>query len=334
MGKRWLYFSDESYIAGKMIGEPPLLDSFPSDFGLTRIEFAEGIKEWIGSIRFVPGFAFYTNRSVPYFYRLHGCQNLRSSPYTKDTCPWMMHVALAHYDFLVNFLSTKFTYRTEFYEYYPTMLTFTQCRKGQKAPKGNAATVLDGRSYLHLFHHTTLEAKSKILEDAFLRASSWNFCGTRRLKKTYIYMTDIPNIASKYDTLPMLMTKSAAHSVLRTDDEEEIVVPPIEFDDRALVERVCLLVSPDIIQPNPMIMHQEIGGQPKWLEIAFPHIYRCPCSGLHLKNSFTIDDESYWIIERDCVADFRTDDPICFANGNDASALMNLIDDCYMPNKT
>ena len=111
------------------------------------------------------------------------------------------------------------------------------------------------------------------------------------------------------------------------------MLPPIQLDNRVLCERINLLISPDVVQPNPMIMHQEIKGQPKWLEVEFTHIYRCPCSGIRLEQTVEVEGEQYWLVDKESVVDFRTTDPICCANGNDVRALLSLIDDCYLSSR-
>ena len=328
MNNKNLYlFSEENFISDESLGKPPFLDTFASNLLLSNISFPKEVKDRFESICIVPAFVFYMNNSEQFFYRLNGVHDLLPSHNMEGM---LMHLAFKQYDFLASFLSTKFDYKCHFYESYPSMITYTQMREGNSVPKGNRAYSLDGKHYLQLFHHTTKEGKAGIINEKKLFSSKWNFCGTREIKNKFVYMTDISIINSKYATLPILMRHSSASPVFRSDDEEEIVVPPISLAERKLNETIRILISSDLIQPNPIIMHQNVNGQPRWLEIAFVHIYRCPCSEIILDKSILIDGEQYWIVEQENVNEFRTTDPICYADGNSCKALLSLIDECYM----
>jgi len=104
----------------------------------------------------------------------------------------------------------------------------------------------------------------------------------------------------------------------------------VELAARDLGERVPFLVEPELIQPNPMVYHFPIDGQPTWLEIEFTRIYRCPCDGINLRKSVEINGEVHWVLDTEDAVGLRHTDPITWANGNSAESLLRLIDDCYM----
>jgi hypothetical protein len=313
----------------------PRLDAFAAEIAITRISFPSEMKEWVSSIRYVPGFVFYGGLSGVGYYRAHGCHELRLSPFTQDVVPFVMHIAVGQYDLAAYFLSRKWFSRSHFYEYYPTMITFAQACEGKNPPIGGQSKRLAQKSYIRLFHHTTTDGRNGILADRFVCSSRQNFCGTRELEYNYCYFTDIPQASHTLETLPMLIRRSGQeHVFFRTDDQMELVAAPVQINNRRLDCRLSFLIAPDLIQPNPMIYHMPIKSQPKWLEIAFPSIFRIPCSGLSLNKSIILDGEEHWIIDRDSVVKFRTKDPICCANGNDPTALLYLIDDCYAPSSS
>jgi hypothetical protein len=314
-----------------LTGDSPLLDSFAASVAISRIGYPKEMEDWFDSVRFIPAFAIYSGESGPSYYRAYGCHELLPFPSTRDVCPFVMHMAVACFDFAVHFMSTDFLERTPFYEYFPAVLACGQCRDNIPPPKGGRVHEIEGRCYLDLFHHTTHEGKAGIIKDRVLRPSKWNFCGTRKLARQFCYLTDIPEVQRVMDTLPMLIrTSETMRVVFRSDDQKKIAVPPIAVDDRVLDCTVHCLVSPDLIQPNPFIFHAPIDGQPKWLEIAFPHIYRVPSSGLRLTRHLMINGEQHWVCDRDSPVDFRADDPITSANGNSPEAMLRLIDECHM----
>ncbi len=323
------YPDDHSFIA--KTGLPPLLDTFITTFAFSRIRFPEEIKKWIDAIQFVPAFALYRSEGDnKCFYRFHAMHELLPVNLPLAT-PFFIHVGLGEYDFLVQVISSEPLGRNIFYEYYPAAVTLSQSAQAKQLPRGGQWYGIDDQEYLRLFHHTNAEGKKGILTDKFLNASKYNFSGTRTLTRRYAYLTDIYVANSLFDTLPILKRNShGVEIIFRTDDLTGFASSGVTIDDRVLTDRICFLVHPEIIQPNPMVRHFALESQPDWLEIMFPRIYRCPCDGLKLDRSITIDGEANWIVNSEKVSQFRSTDPICCANGNSIEALKNMIDDCYI----
>ena len=315
----------------KTTGLPPLLDSFITTIAFSRISFPEEIKKWVDTIRFVPAFGFYRgSNGTQCFYRFSAMHELIPVDLPLVT-PFFIHIGLAEFDFLVQVMSPKPLGVNTFYEYYPAAVTLSQSGQAKDLPNGGQWHAVDGKEYLRLFHHTTAEGKRGILSDKYLKSSKYNFAGTRCLTHGHVYLTDINAARSLFDTLPILKSTSRGVEIaFRTDDLSGIAASDIAIDDRALTDRICLLVHPEIVEPNPMVRHFAFESQPDWLEIMFSRIYRCPCNGLRLDRNVTIEGETHWIVDSENASNFRSTDPICCANGNSLDALQKMIDDSYL----
>ncbi|MBA7670888.1 hypothetical protein ES703_79035 [subsurface metagenome] len=287
-----LMFESDAAAMDSLSGTEPLLEAFVATLALARVGYRDEIKEFMETIHFVPGFAFFRGPgSARSYYRLSACHEFLPSA-VPEVAPCDLHVGVSRFDFLVQFMSSEHIEKTHFYEYFHTVMTFSQAREGLSPPKGGQLFTFQGKQFLRLFHHTSAKGKQGIISDGFLNPSIWNFCGTRELTRGHCYLTDIPNAKTTLDTLPLLMrTTPGTQIVYRTDDEEHIVSAGVNIENRDLSERIALLVAPEIIQPNPMVYHFPIRGQPTWLEIQFSHIYRCPCDGLTLNRDVVIDGE-------------------------------------------
>lgn len=321
---RSLLFNADEVIKRTLLGERAFLDSFAASIALARIGVPDELKGWFDTIKVIPAFAFYSGGS---YYRFNGCQDFIPSPMT-------VHATLGEYGFAVHLRSLQALERCDFYEYFPAILAFGQARDNVPPPPGGQGVAIDEQYYFRLFHHTTEDGKKGILSDKRLDGSHWNFCGTRPLTHRHCYLTDIPSAKSAVDTLPILILRPGSDVLFQTDDQAHILKAGVKIDDRELTTHVAFLVSPRVIQPNPMVGHHEIDNQPKWLEIMFSRIFRCPCSALKLDRSVVFDGEEHWIIDEDSAIDWRRNDPICWADGNDPEALLRLIDDYYMPSAT
>jgi hypothetical protein len=324
-------FESDAAAMNSLQGVPPLLNSFAATLVLSRVGYPPDIEELMKDIHYIPGFAFFIGtRSKDSFYRLSACHPFLP-PFLPATAPCILHVGLGKYDFLVQFMSDRFLAQGRFYEHYPVIMSFSQASDGMSPPKGGELLDVDGKPYLRLFHHTDSKGKTGITRDALLAPSRWNFCGTRTLSRTHCYLTDLPQAGTIFDTLPLLMRTSPGTQIIyRTDDQQYTVSAGVEMAPRDLHERISFLVAPELIQPNPMVYHLPLDGQPTWLEIEFTRIYRCPCDGLKLQRSVEIDGETHWVLDVESAQDLRADDPITWANGNSKEALLRLIDDCYI----
>jgi hypothetical protein len=324
-----LLFDADEISKMALSGKPPLLDSFAASVAMARIGVPQELRDWFETIKVIPAFATYSGWS---YYRFNGCQDFIPSPLTPET-PMTLHATLGEYGFAVHLRSHQSLERCNFYEYFPAILAFGLAGENVSPPPGGQGAVIDGQYYFRLFHHTTDDGHTGILASKSLNGSYWNFCGTRRLASRNCYLTDVPSATSVIDTLPILIPRSGTDVLFRTDDQSEILRAGVKIDDRQLTRRIAFLVSPKLIQPNPMVGHHEIDKQPKWLEIMFPRVFRCPCSALRLERSVMFAGESHWVIDESSAADWRKNDPICWADGNDPQALLRLIDDCYMPSQ-
>jgi hypothetical protein len=150
------------------------------------------------------------------------------------------------------------------------------------------------------------------------------------MEATHCYLSDIPRVRSQIDTLPMLIRRSSPDVVYRTDDGRTVKAGVRQIPDKTLDARLSFLVSPAVIQPNPMIWHHPIDGQPRWLEIEFPFIYRVPCAHVNLKSSITVKNETHWIIDEKSAVDFRVGDQVLWADGNNPFALVSLIEETLL----
>ena len=148
------------------------------------------------------------------------------------------------------------------------------------------------------------------------------------MKISFGYFTDMQNINSVLDWLPLLIRKSKSYDIIyRTDDLKNTIMSGVQVDDRKVEERISFLINSELIQPNPVIMHHAIKGQSQWLEIQFPRIYRIPCNFISLEEKINFEDEEHWIISKENIKNYRTNDPITIADGNKALSLKNLIDE-------
>ena len=313
------------------LGVPPRLDSFFATFAVARL-YSDDLKRWFEGTPIVPAFVFYKRDNNYSYLRSNGCHELLP-PLTLGL-PKIIHMAFQEYDFAVNTMSPNYLEASPFYEYYPAVLSFSQAHQNLSPPRGNQTCVIDDKFYLRLFHHTTEEGKAGILSDRFLKGSVWNFCGTRKLINRHCYFTDILRVDSSFGTLPILIRRSHDEDILFQTDAGTVIKRSgveVRIEDRPLEARLSFLVSPDLIQPNPMVLHYQALKRPKWLEIMFSSIYRCPCSGIQLKETTVFDGETHWIVDTDSAIDLRANDPISCAHGDDIDAILALLDDHYVP---
>lgn len=324
-----IFESDHSSI-DYLDGVSPLLDSFFSILSLSRIGFPAEIQNLVDSIRYIPGFTFcMRSPKGGTFYRISACHPFRD-PLVPELSECDLHIGLNEVDFIVTMLSKKHIDKSQFYETFPVVLRFAQANKGSVLPRGGGWEIIGNRTYLRLFHHTDLTGVTGITEDSYLNASEWNFCGTRKLKSKHCYFTDLPSANSIVDTLPLLIRQSSGEEVAFRTDDQRIVSAGVRISQRDLGKRLSFLVDTELIQPNPMIYHFPIDGQPTWLEIEFTQIYRSPCDGIKLVKATEINGEKTWIINREDADNLRYTDPISFALGNDSNSLIQLINDANL----
>lgn len=328
-------FDSEEPALEALTGAPPTLDSCFSTLAFSKIGYPDEIKNWFKDIELVPGYALLRNHPFEAagangcIYRFTACHKLQPSV-IKDIAKFSIHAGIVKYDFWIHMLSKKNIGQNNFYEYFVTALTFPSTDEGINPPKGGRWFSIDGQEYFQLFHHTTAEGKAGILKDRFIAASRFNFCGTRYLKKKHCYFTDMPKVVTSIDTLPLLMRQPGGPRVyFITDDLSRVADSGIKVLDRELKCHMAFLVHPEIVQPNPMVRHFNTEGQPDWIEIMFPRIYRCPCDGLVLDRSIEIEGVPHWIVNSENASGLRVNDPICCSSGNDVAALKGLIDDYY-----
>lgn len=319
--------NDESTSLLRLTGGKPILDTFIGTLSITKVQSPSRFEEWFKTIRIYPAFIFYKGGS---FYRIFGIHNLLENPAENGISDSVLHVAIYKYDFMLNFLSKKSFFQSDFYEYIPVFITFFPSDDIKEPPIGGQWVEYNNSFYLRLFHHTTKNGKEGIIRDRTINASHWNFAGTRKIALSYCYFTDMQKIENIFDSLPLLLRKSEGTDILlRTDDENHIIKCGIKVDNRKLDERINVLIKSDLIQPNPVIMHHPINGQDKWLEIEFQRIFRIPCNSIKLKNIISFEGEEHWLIDENCINDFRTTDPILIADGNIPKNLYDLINENY-----
>jgi len=323
----WL-INDEDFSRHRLLGPRPFLDSFRASIALAKLEYPRDIENWFESIQVVPSFLTFQNQGRGGYYRATGCHELIATPKLPGVPKALLHVAVGKYDFVVDILSEKELDDHPYHKFYAAFCCFGQSRENCKVSKGGEVYSVDGRQYFSLFHHTGRKAKKSIIKDRFLQGSAWNFCGTRKMKELHCYITDLPKVKTQFDTLPLLIRSSLGFDIVfRTDDESKLVRSGVNIQNRMLDRRIGLLVDPGLIQPNPMVFHKPLKGQPKWLEVMFPYVYRIPCQGIKLERSLPIKGEKHWIVDAGSIEEFRQRGSVLWADGNDEIALQHLINE-------
>ena len=134
-----------------------------------------------------------------------------------------------------------------------------------------------------------------------------------------------------FETVPLLLNIGGqVQTGLQTDNRAGHVLINTAIDNRILGERICFMISSELIQPNPLVIHEAIEESPAWVEILFARIYRCPSSGIILRKPIEFQGETHYVIDADEVVDLRKFDPVAVADGNDAAALSTLLMDGFL----
>jgi hypothetical protein len=131
-----------------------------------------------------------------------------------------------------------------------------------------------------LFHHTSAPIRQQIRESGYLRGSTWNYQGTRRLTNVaYAYLTSRARIRSDDDLVAIGMA-SDGRIGLRCDDGPDGYGQPVFFDvyrESALNRRAALAFwTPIEILAAPHIIAHRPPNEPAWYEISTREIFRIP----------------------------------------------------------
>lgn len=141
---------------------------------------------------------------------------------------------------------------------------------------GRARVRTDGGIDLRLYHHTRKGTKPLILTSEHIKASSWNYQGTKELANCgYAYFTSLDRIETDID-LQRIAMSGTGHIPLRLDQSPAGAPPDVVLEVyRERLEnrtgRVPLWVPADHVSPSHIWEHHLCGVE---YEIVHPWIYR------------------------------------------------------------
>ncbi len=152
------------------------------------------------------------------------------------------------------------------------------------------AELKDGKTFLHLYHHTSIESKQAIENSRFFLTSKLNFQGTtKRLKNiSYTYFTCLDRIEKEADLIEIAMASSKEITLIRDDFNVPMLLPPnwreLYKDDILVLEvypstpdkrKAALRMSIDsTILASQYLLRHEFTGQGVYYQICNPFINR------------------------------------------------------------
>lgn len=151
---------------------------------------------------------------------------------------------------------------------------------------------------LQLFHHTAPDTVQKILGSKLLKASKWNYLGSKELTdRHFVYLTDVPSILSAVNLAALAMSDGGITLAMLYDQaswQPEMLSVPVR-ERGNLSGRIEAWIDPELIEMPPLLYHDSsVAGEgvTRYWELCHPHIFRIPMSpttGITLRPDCRVD---------------------------------------------
>lgn len=136
-----------------------------------------------------------------------------------------------------------------------------------------------------LYHHTSKENESLILESGYFKGSKWNLQGTNELPDFHnIYFTNILKIQDNFDLIEIGMCEKGTSLSIITDNNKTEMIEVYRENPLNRPASLKVWVDWNLISTNHLILHNDkyshlspsLLGTYSWWEVFTPFIFRVP----------------------------------------------------------